>query len=534
MGARFAVVLSFVFLAYSFLLFTFYELQVVNGEYYSARAESREAAGSQKPRRGTIYFTDRVGDLIAVGLDKDFPTVYGVPNDIVDPREVAALIAPILNQEAHSIEEKLSKKDDEYELLEDKGSVTVAQEIDNLKIKGIYIVTEPKRTYPFGSAAAHILGFVGPSDKGTSLVGHYGLEGFYEKVLSATQGEEGENLILTIDPNIQAETERILDNLIGTYKAEGGGAIVEDPRTGKILAMAGWPNFDPNGYQESNIEDFLNPLTQEIYEPGSVVKVLTMSAGIDLGKITPETTYVDGGKLTLSGRTIRNFDFDTRGAYGKITMSNVLEHSVNTGAVFVERLIGRDEFKNYLTAFGIGERTGIDLSSEIRGDLKRLNPKERDIAFATASYGQGIAVTPVGMINAVSVIANGGKLMRPYLNAALSPKVMKTVIKKGTAETVAAMMVSAVDKAKIAKISGYSLAGKTGTAYVPDFVKGGYTEEVINTFVGFGPVGDPKFAILIKLDKPEGAPVAALSVVPAFRDLAQFILNYYNIPPDRL
>jgi len=339
---------------------------------------------------------------------------------------------------------------------------------------------------------------------------------------------------LTIDPNIQIEAERILDKLVSECKAKGGSVIVEDPKTGKILAMGGYPNFDPNDYGKFPIANFLNPTTQQIYEPGSVFKIITMATGIDSGKITPETKYYDTGSVTLNGRTIQNYDIKTHGPYGWETMTNVIEHSINTGAVFAQRQIGRDIFTKYLTSFGFGEKTGIDLPGELNGDLRRLSPKEKDIAFATASYGQGVAVTPTELITAVAAIANGGNLTRPYLNSALEPKVIRRVIRESTAQQVTAMMVSAVDKAGVAKITGFTIAGKTGTAFVPDFKNGGYTDNVINTYVGFGPTSDPKFVALIKLNEPQGAPLAGLSVVPAFRELAQFILNYYGVAPDRI
>jgi cell division protein FtsI (penicillin-binding protein 3) len=215
-------------------------------------------------------------------------------------------------------------------------------------------------------------------------------------------------------------------------------------------------------------------------------------------------------------------------------MTNVIEHSINTGAVFAERRIGRDIFVKYVKDFGFGEKTGIDLPGEVAGNLGNLSPKAPDINFATASYGQGVAVSPIEIVSAVSAIANGGLLMRPYLNANLQPTVIRRVISPETAKAVAGMMISAVDKAGAAGIKGYSIAGKTGTAFIPNFQGGGYTDKVIDSYVGFGPASSPKFIILIKLDGLDSSQLAALSVVPAFRELAQYILNYYDIPPDRL
>ncbi len=306
--------------------------------------------------------------------------------------------------------------------------------------------------------------------------------------------------------------------------------MVQEPSTGKILAMANLPDFNPNNYSVSRIGDFLNPAVQSVYEPGSIFKVFTMSAGIDSGKITPETFYFDSGSVTLNGRTIQNWRLKK---YGNQTMMEVIEKSINTGAVFAEQKTGHDIFYNYLIKFGLNKLTGVNLPGEVKGNLRNLK-NGRDINFATASFGHGVSVTPIELINAISAIANGGVLMKPYVLADGSPEIIRRAVSVKTAKTVTAMMVSAVEKNFTADIANYSIAGKTGTAYIPDFEKGGYTEEVINTFVGFVPASAPKFIVLIKLDKPADGPFAGLTVAPAFRELARFILNYYNIPPDEL
>ena len=340
----------------------------------------------------------------------------------------------------------------------------------------------------------------------------------------------GENLILTLDPVIQVEAERILQNAVEKHGAVAGSVIVQEPDTGRILAMGNWPNFNPNEYQEADISDFMNPAVESRYEPGSVMKVITMAAGIDAGKITPQTTFNDTGVLMVSGRKIQNWDLK---AHGVVTMTNVIEKSLNTGAAFAERQTGHPTFLKYMQDFGFSEKTGVDLPGELKGDLGRLMERGAPpVAFATASYGQGVATTPLEMLNAVATIANGGILMRPYVNADLGPQEIRRVISPETAKQVTDMMISAVDKAEVAAISGYTVAGKTGTAQIP--ARGGYTDEVIHTYIGFGPTAHPRFIILLKLDKPAGAPLAGTTVVPAFRDLAQFILGYMNIPPDRV
>ncbi|MEK9180055.1 MAG: penicillin-binding protein 2 [Patescibacteria group bacterium] len=552
---RLAFIALFIIAGYTRVLFQLYDLQLVEGNQFLVRAGSEYLAlRFLRANRGAIYFTDKDGNLLPAVLNKEFPLVYAVPSAIDDAEETANLLAPILERPVAELIAAFSNKEDKYEPLVRKAEPELADEISALRIKGIYVEGEPGRFYPLDSHAAHALGFVSPKSDDIGDIGQYGLESFYEELLRGYHGEiidgeivrptAGKDLVLTIDPNIEIEAEKILGNLVHDWKASGGSIIVMDPNTGKILAMASAPNFDPNNYSKFPVGNFLNPVTQEIYEPGSVFKVITMAIGIDTGKITPDTTYYDSGSVTLNGWTIKNYDLDKHGPYGRVTMTNVIEHSINTGAVFAEREIGRDLFTEYLHNFGFSAKTGIDLPSELPGDLGRLNPKERDVVFATASYGQGVAVTPIGLINAMAAIANGGVLVKPYLNAAIEPEIVQRIVSVGTAQKTSQMMVSAVDNAGVAKIKGYAIAGKTGTAFVPDFQYGGYTEKVINTYVGFGPactevaagkpVCDPKFITLIKLDEPEGAPVAALTVVPAFRDLAQFILNYYDVPPDRL
>jgi len=263
-----------------------------------------------------------------------------------------------------------------------------------------------------------------------------------------------------------------------------------------------------------------------------------MSAGIDSGKITPDTTYTDTGSFTANGRTINNWDLKV---YGLQTMTGVIEQSINTGAVFAERTTGHDIFYNYLIKFGFNQPTNITLPGEVRGNINNLkNPNGKDIDFATASYGQGVAVTPIELISAISAIANGGVLMKPIILRDDKPQIVRRVVSSDTANKVVQMMVSAVEKNIIAAIPNYSIAGKTGTAFVPKFGNKGYnTDQVINTYVGFpasanASAGKPAFVILIKLDKPFGAPLAGQSVVPAFRELTQFLLNYYNVAPDKL
>ncbi|MDP3991864.1 MAG: penicillin-binding protein 2 [Candidatus Colwellbacteria bacterium] len=544
MGLRITVLVGIFALLYGALGFRMYDLQLRQGEALSAKAASiHELAGKLTPKRGSVYFTDKDGGRIPAGINKDYPSIYAIPKEVTDPQGAAGILAGITGKNESELVKILSKEDDPYEPLVKKATDEQVALLKKYDLKGIYIGDEPARFYLLGRIASHLVGFTSIVDDAFGLgAGQYGVESQYNKELTGRPGKtrgdrllikpkNGEDIYLTIDRNIQVQAESILSRLISQYGAVGGTVIVMEPKTGKVLAMLSKPDFDPNSYGHYEINTFLNPSVQSVYEPGSIFKVITMSAGIDSGKITPDTTFVDPGSLTLNGKTIRNWDLK---AYGKVTMTNVIEKSINTGAAFAERTTGHNIFHDYLVKFGFKESTGIDLPGEIVGSLRPLEEDVRDINYATASYGQGVSLTPIRLITAVAAIANGGVLMRPYTNAESQPKVVRRVISEETSRKVIGMMVSAVDKAQIARIPGYNVAGKTGTGFVPNFSTGGYTDEVINTYIGFAPAYDPQFIILIRLDKPAGGPLAGLTVVPAFRELAEFIINYYSIPPDNL
>jgi len=530
---RIRILIFFFSILYLLLIFNIYNLQIEKRIYYLTKAETQErASGVFEAPRGNIYFIDRNNNLIPAALNKDYSMIYAVPAEVQGDvkQSYAEKLAPIVNLPVEELEKILSKPNDLYELLIEKATPEQIKEIKNLNLKGIYIGSHLLRFYPFEDLASHVLGFVGPAGETTN--GRYGVESYFNEMISGKAGEikenkiiepeAGKDLILTIDRNIQAQAEEVLKKLIEDYQATSGSVIVQEPQTGKILAMGNFPNFDPNNYSKFNIGTFLNPAVQLVYEPGSVFKLITMSAGIDSGKITPETTYTDTGSVTFNGKTIQNWDLK---AHGLQTMTGVLEQSINTGAVFTQRKTGPDIFYNYLIKFGFNEPTGIALPGEVKGNINNLK-NGQDIDFATASFGQGVAVTPIGLISAISAIANDGVLMKPLILTDEKPQVTRRVISSETAKKITQMMVSAVEKNKIAVISNYSVAGKTGTAFVPDFNKKGYTDEVINTYVGFTPAFNPKFVILIKLEKPKGSPLAGQTVVPAFRELAQFLLNY--------
>jgi len=542
---RLTLLIFLIATGFAYLIFNLYNLQIKQGGYYTARAESQyKLAGFLEPHRGLIYFTNKAGDLVPVALNKSYPVIFAVPKEIEDADEAIEMMSPILDIQSdearNEIRNSLKDKNSLYRLLSKKAAPEQVKKIKELKLSGIYVDEKDFRFYPFNELGSHLLGYVGPTKESDVPAGRYGMERQFDELLMGMPGTvsgdqinrpvQGEDLVLTIDQNIQGRAEDILQNLIKKYRAVGGTVIVQEPKTGNILALGSYPNFDPNNYSKAEISSFLNPAQQAVYEPGSVFKVISMASALDAKAVTPATTYYDSGHLTLNGKVIRNWDLKS---HGNQTMTEVIEKSLNTGSAFAVSRLGGDKFYQYLKKFGFANITGIQLLDEVLGNIENIK-QSKEINVATASFGQGISVTPISLINAVSAIANHGVLMRPNLLAGEKSRSSGRVISRQAADEITSMMVSAVKKAVIASIPNYQVAGKTGTAQVPNFQKGGYTDEVINTYIGFAPASDPQFTILIKIDKPAGAPLAGLTVVPAFRELAEFILNYYNISPDDL
>lgn len=381
------------------------------------------------------------------------------------------------------------------------------------------------RKYPQGSMASILAGFMGGEGKG-----QYGVEGYYDDVLNE------KDIILTIDYNIQFMAENLLKTAKDNLDIEGGQIIVIDPNSGKILSLAAFPSFDPNRYFE--VEDFSlfqNGAVQKLFEPGSVMKPITMAAALDQGKIDPSTTYIDTGSVRIGDYTIGNY---AGRCFGKATMTEVLEKSINTGAVFAEKQVGNSVFMNYLEKFGFFNLTEIDLQGEVFSENKEL--KKGSVAnFATAAFGQGIEITPIQLVRAFCAIANGGIMVKPYLaDSGKDPELSsEKIISSNTASKIAAMMVSVVENGyvKSIRIPGYYIAGKTGTAQVPwsalGIDKKGYSDKTWQSFIGFFPAFNPQFVVLVKLDNPK-ASTAEYSAAPIFKELVKYIIDYKAIPPD--
>ncbi len=544
-----------------FLIGRSFDLQVLKYPIYKALAsDQRDFSKTIIPQRGEIFIKDEDGELYPLAINRRYWKVYAVPAEISNSEETAFKLADLLDISSEKIEHRLEKKDDPYEPIKSRVSDELAEKVEALGLEGIYKTPESWRYYPEEDFASHLLGFVGFEDE--EKVGQYGVEEYYEEHLAGESGfleaertssgawisvglkklkpaKDGDDLVLTIDRTIQFLAKSQLKELIEKFDAQGGTIIVMDPTSGAVRAMSSFPSFEPNKYWEvEDIDVFLNPATQKIFEPGSVFKPIVMAAGLDLAKITPQTTYWDEGEIRIGGYTIRNSDGKK---HGLNTMTQVLEQSLNTGAVHVANLLTKQEFYKYIKDFGFSVPTGIGLAGEV-GGISTLDTN-RDINYATVSYGQGIAVTPIELITAISAIANGGKMMKPYIvekfihpdgeEEKIEPKEVGQVISGQTAMRLTAMLVSVVKNGfgRKAGVEGYFVAGKTGTAQVPE--EGKYsTDETIHSFIGFAPAFNPRFVILIKLDNPQGLRFSSDSVAPTFSEMAKFLLNYYQIPPE--
>ncbi len=533
------LILLIIFISLGLLIWgRFFYLSVIRYEYYLAKAKILSAASSSAAPRGSIFLTDKDAMPFAAALNKEFPLVYAVPDKIKEPEMLAEKLAPILELDKETLIQKLSKTGDPYEILKKRVSEEVVKAIKDQNEIGIGIDDETLRYYPEGLYLSHTIGFLGFNKNGQT--GQYGLEEYYDKELSGFVASA--DLILTIDSAIQSQAGVLLLKTVKDWQADGGSIVVMDPKDGSILAMASFPDFDANNYfSVKNPDFFINPVTLKRYEPGSVFKPITMAIGIETGAVTPETEYYNTGTVKVGDKIISNSIPDK--ILGWQTMVKVLEQSLNTGAVFVEQKIPKDVFIKFLKDFGIDGKTGIDVL-EIGGDLSVLENK-RDINFATASFGQGVALTPIELIRALSAIANGGKLIKPRLvkkivyhngeNYEVKDEVPRQIISSETSAKLINMMTKVVESGsgRRAGVIGYTVAGKTGTAQVPDLKGGGYLDQYIHTFVGFAPAYDPKFIALIKLDNPKGVRFAESTVVPVFKELAEFIFSYLQIPPDK-
>jgi len=541
-----------------------YFVQVVNGESFVSDAQRQNInENTISYNRGEIYFESKTGEIIPAAISRSGFTIAINPKIIKNPEQIYEKLSQILVLDKTEFLTKASKKDQVYEEIAEHLNSETTDKIKTLNLYGVTISTDKWRFYPGGKLAASIIGFVAYS--GDQLAGRYGLERYYEDVLkkdpskaynsffaeffsnvkeTLSEYPQGDgNIITTIEPTAQLFLENELKSTRDKWSSGGAGGIIINPINGEIIALAWDPSFDLNNFKESDVVFFKNPLVEDRYEMGSIVKALTVAAGLDSGTISADSTYYDAGFLFLDKKRISNYDGKARGT---VNMQEVLNQSLNTGAAHIAMKMGNQKFSEYMKNFGVGTETGIDLPNEGIGLINNLDSK-RDIEIVTASYGQGIAFTPIATVRALSVLANGGVLITPHLvkkveyQTGLTKKMSfapgKQVIKKETSEEITRMLVNVVDKALrggTAKIPGYSVAAKTGTAQMTDEGRAGYVEgKYLHSFFGYFPAYKPKFLVFLFHTYPKDVRYASETLTDPFINITKFLINYYQIPPDR-
>ncbi len=551
------------------IIFRLWQMQIANHGYYSARASSQQDVSRELgAERGGIFAEEHDGlggwRPVPLAINRSASLVFADTRQITNVKTIAPIVATALQMSTDDITKLLSKPNDAYVPLAHRVPDDIVQSLKDKNIAGIYFTPEEQRFYPNDNIGSHVIGFVNYRDIG--MAGQYGVEGYFDKILAGRAGQvtaeqgaggdviavgnrqltpakDGANINLTIDWTVEFKACQALDDWIKQHGATGGSVVVMDPSTGAIIAMCGTPDFDPNVYNETTqLNVFNNPAIFNQYEPGSIFKAISMASALDRGKITPNSTYVDTGEVKIGPNTIRNAD---KKAHGLQTMTYVLDQSLNTGAIYAMRQVGGDVFRSYVQAFGFGAATGVDLSGEASGDINSLS-KKGEIYSATASFGQGISVTPLQIAAAFGAIANGGKLLQPHIvntidypdghTDQMQTKTVRQVISEQTAALLRGMLVDVVEhgEGKHAAVPGYYVAGKTGTAQIPRADGKGYeVGPTIGTFAGFAPVDDPKFVMVVRVDRPKDVQFAESSAAPLFGDIAKFILQYDEVPPAR-
>ncbi len=543
-----------------------YQVQVVQHDYFLARADRQYVRPNTSVfDRGNIYFSTRDDSKVSAAKVEPGYILAINPSQVSNPIGVVdklSEIVPNIDQQRFLMQAK--KIDDPYEEIVRKLTEDQKDEIAQLDLDGVSLYKHQWRYYPGGSLASHILGFLSKSD-GEVLSAQYGLEKYYDDVLKRSDEDIYVNffaqifgslkdtvqkkksrkgdIITTIEPTVQDRLQKVLLGITEKYGSDKTGGIIMDPQTGEIVALAALPDFDPNDF--GNVESFLqfsNPLVEDVYEMGSIIKPLTVAVGLDTGKADLSTLYNDTGSRTLDRKTFYNFDKKVRGLVG---LQDILNNSLNTGVAHIAiDLVGKKVFGEYMQTL-IGGETGVDLPREQAPLVSNLE-SERDIEYATASFGQGIALTPIGTIRALATLGNGGRLVDPHvvkrIDYTVGPdRVTKfppedQVFSEETSETISRLLVNTVDEAlrggQVA-LDTHTIAAKTGTAQLAKDTGGYYEDKYLHSFFGYFPAYDPEYIILLYTVDPREVEYASQSLTDPFMELTEFLINYYTIDPDR-
>jgi len=532
-----------------------YHLQVQRQEEWVKRAERQhQRVIPLTPQRGTIY--DRNGEELALSIETD--SIYVNPAEVDDPARVAGYLADALHLPKRDLRAKLNSKKN-FLWIKRQVSPQESSLVRAMELPGVHFTKEHKRYYPNGELGAQVLGFTGLDPHGleglelkfdAQILGEGGFlvterdnrgRGIGAGDPLVNQGRYGASLHLTLDKHIQYIAEQELEAAVREQKAKAGTVVVLEPKTGKILAMASQPDFNPNAFASYRPKHFRNRAVADAYEPGSTLKVFLVAAALNEKLVTP-TKQIDceKGSYRVGGKVIHDHH-----PYDKLSVAEILKYSSNIGAAKIGKALEREKFYNYLTEFGFGEPSGIEVPGESRGLLR--SPDEWfEIDLAAISFGQGLMVTPLQLATAMGAIANGGYLMQPYLVEKVvdgygqvvesrRPRVQQQVVSETAARQVAEMMIAATEKGgtgTLATVAGYEVAGKTGTAQKVDPVTGGYSvDKRLSSFVGFVPADDPQLVILVMIDEPQEKTYGGLVAAPVFSKIAGKALTQLQVPP---
>ncbi len=562
---RIRIITALVVSLMAVLIVRLYVVQVMHGSEYRATAENQYVhTVSELYNRGSIYFTTKDNEKVSGATIKTGYLLAIDPSKVEDAEATHSALSALLPIEHDTFIERANRKDKTYQEIERQVENDTATKIEALKLPGVKLYRDQWRYYPGKSLSARTVGFIGYN--GDTLEGKYGLERYYNDILKrdtdhmsvdffaelfsnlgtlvfdASEGTEGD-IVTTIEPTVARTLDKVLEDAQKQWNSKVTGGIIINPKNGEIIALNVVPSFDLNNRKDVPIEDFRNPLIENVYEMGSIIKPLTVAAGLDAGVITPQSTYYDAGFITLSDYTIRNYDGRGRGT---VPMQEILSQSLNTGVAHIASLLGKERFRKYFYGLKLGSETGIDLPSEGHGLVKNLE-ENRELEFATASFGQGISLTPIETVRALSTLANGGVLITPHLVKRIEYKNGDVhevgfpdgdrIFSEKTSEEITSMLVTVVDKALKggkAKNEYYTVAAKTGTAQIADPVtKKYYEDKYLHSFFGYFPAYDPQFLIFLYTVEPKGVEYASETLTDPFIELVQFLINYYQLPPDR-
>ena len=517
-------------------------LQAVQAQPLDRLARGQHHATIEVPAaRGSIL--DRNGVELAIG--KQAITVYANPRHVADPRATAMAAGRALQMDADRLYPKLADRSRGFVYVARRADPKRAEALKALNLTGLGFYPEERRAYPQGSVAAHVLGFAGLDNRGISglelaldktLAGQNGRQtivrdpsGRTIDVLSAVQPVEGRNVRLTLDNTLQANAQSVLLRTVRQWGAKAASAVVLDPRTGEVLALASEPGFDANRFPETDRDTQRNRAVTDTYEPGSTLKVVTVAAALSVGLVSPSTQFTLPPSIRVADRLIHEAH---RSQTEQMTVAEILSRSSNVGTITLAELLGRSRLETWIERFGFGRKTGIDFPGETSGILPFYWSGS---TIGTLPIGHGIAVTPVQMAAAYAAVANGGVWLRPRL-VADRPAKRRRVISKRVANQLMSMLRDVVIEGTgtEAEVEGYQVAGKTGTAAKPD-PRGGYsTSRYVASFVGVVPASAPRLVVMVTVDEPRGAIWGGVVAAPAFQQIANFGLQYLEIPPDAL